>query len=138
MSSGAKPPADRQPAVLKLELPAEPHLLPVIRHLDQAFASSLAVPEAKVTEILLAVHEACSNVVVHAYGEEGGALHLQASRDLHQLVVQVSDSGTPVANPESRPGAGLGLRIIRAVCDEVDIEGPGEYGTRLEMTFRLG
>lgn len=51
------------------------------------------------------------------------------------IVIEEGDSGTPVAKPRPDRLGGLGLKLIREVCDRVEIEGPGEYGTRLEMTF---
>jgi anti-sigma regulatory factor (Ser/Thr protein kinase) len=75
---------------------------------------------------------------VHAYDEDGGPLHLRAWSEEDRLVYLVSDNGTPVAKPAGSPGAGLGLELIRQLCDDVDIEGPGAYGTRLRMTFLIG
>ena len=38
----------------------------------------------------------------------------------------------------ARAGTGLcGIPLIRELSADVDIEGPGEYGTRLELTFKL-
>ena len=86
---------------------------------------------------MLAVHEACSNVVQHAYGEGRGPLHLQGWRQRDSLVFEVSDNGTPVATPVAGRIGGHGIPLIRELSKDVDIEGPGEYGTRLEMTFKL-
>ena len=122
---------------LHLTVPAAPGYLFEIRRLLNVFAVEAGAGEDKRTDILLAVNEACTNVVRHAYGEEGGPLHVNASHSPGALVVQVSDNGTPVAIPTRNPGAGLGLSLVQRLSDDVDIEGPGEGGTRLEMTFRL-
>jgi serine/threonine-protein kinase RsbW len=127
---------EQEPSELHLTVPAKGGYLAPVRKLVQAHAFSAGFSAEKANDVVLAVHEACANVVVHAYGEEGGPLRLQSWSEAGGLVIEVSDNGTPVANPEGRPGASLGLGLIRRLADHVDIEGPGEYGTRLEMTFR--
>jgi hypothetical protein len=52
------------------------------------------------------------------------------------IQVLVSDNGTPVAE-STGPGAGLGMRIIGELADDVDIEGPGPLGTKVRATFSL-
>jgi anti-sigma regulatory factor (Ser/Thr protein kinase) len=121
---------------LQLVVPAKPEFLREVRLLVKRFVLEAGGSE-RVDDVVLAVHEACSSVVTHAYGKDGGPLHLQAWREAESLVVEVSDNGTPVADPNISPAVAIGLSLINDVCDEVDIEGPGEYGTRLEMTFIL-
>lgn len=125
--------ADRE---LQLVVPAKPAFLREVRLLVRRFVLEAGGFE-RVDDVVLAVNEACGSVVAHAYGKEGGPLHLQAWKDAESVVVEVSDNGTPVADPNISPAVAIGLGLINDVCDEVDIEGPGEYGTRLEMTFIL-
>jgi anti-sigma regulatory factor (Ser/Thr protein kinase) len=127
--------SERQQA-LEAVLPASPQYLLPVRQLMAQFAAEAGASSSKLADVLLAVHEACSRVVVHAY-QVVGPLHLRAWQESGRLFVEVSDNGTPVADPHVSPVTALGLGIIGQVCDDVDIEGPGEYGTRLEMTFRL-
>jgi anti-sigma regulatory factor (Ser/Thr protein kinase) len=119
-------------------VPAEAARLREIRQLVAAFAREQGAPDEIVDAAVLAVNEACSNVIRHAYGEEGGPLHVKGGCESQLLQFLVSDNGTPVADTSSRPEAGLGLKFIQRVADDVDIEGPGEHGTRVRMTFRLG
>jgi serine/threonine-protein kinase RsbW len=118
-------------------VPAEAGRLRELRRSVADFARASGAGPDVVANVVLAVHEACANVVRHAYGEEGGPLHLKGGCQSGLLQFVVSDNGTPVAEPDARPGAGLGLRLVRAVSDDFDIEGPGEDGTRVRMTFRL-
>ena len=52
---------------VKLTLPARPENVSVIRHVLGAFAEALRLPDDLVEDLRLAVTEACTNVVRHAY-----------------------------------------------------------------------
>ena len=64
---------------MKLTLPARPENVSVIRHVLGAFAEALRLPDDLVEDLRLAVTEACTNVVRHAYPADrarpGGDLH---------------------------------------------------------------
>src|ERR1700760_880486 len=55
---------------VKLTLPARPENVSVIRHVLGAFAESLHLPDDLVEDLRLAVTEACTNVVRHAYSPD--------------------------------------------------------------------
>ena len=58
---------------VRLTLPARPENVAVVRHVLGAFAEALQLPDAVIEDMRLAVTEACTNVVRHAYadGEPG-------------------------------------------------------------------
>src|SRR3954447_26680642 len=60
----------RANADVKLTLPARPENVSVIRHVLGAFAEALRLPDELVEDLRLAVTEACTNVVRHAYSPE--------------------------------------------------------------------
>jgi anti-sigma regulatory factor (Ser/Thr protein kinase) len=124
-------------AGLHVTVPAEACYLRELRHLVRTFADAAGTPEERVADMLIAANEACANVVIHAYDNGPGPLHLRAWQTSGGVTIEVSDNGTPVAKPVEGRIGGRGLQVIRSVCDDVDIEGPGEYGTRLEMSFCL-
>jgi serine/threonine-protein kinase RsbW len=117
-------------------VPAQADRLRELRRCVADFARANGASDDVVVAIVLAVNEACSNVVRHAYGPEGGPLHLKGGCESDLLQFLVSDNGTRVADP-STPEGGFGLTMIRRVSHAVDIEGPGENGTQVRMTFRL-
>ena len=55
-----------------LTLPARSENLRTVREAISAFAASVGATGETLVDLRLAVNEACSNVVRHAYGEEGG------------------------------------------------------------------
>ena len=93
---------------------------------------ALANPE----DVALAVTEAATNAIVHAYrGDAQGAMRIVACAEPTGLVVVVRDYGCGMSpNPES-PGAGLGLSVIGALASEMNVERPDEGGTRIRIRF---
>jgi anti-sigma regulatory factor (Ser/Thr protein kinase) len=124
-------------SALEVTVPASPQYLRQLRHLVGQFVRDVGASEGVAADVLLAVNEACSNVVIHAYEPGSGPLRLRAWRSGSGVTFEVSDNGTPAAKPVEGRFGGRGLEIIEAVCADVDIEGPGPYGTRLEMKFTL-
>src|SRR5215204_3852574 len=85
-------------------------------------------------DVELAVAEAVSNAVVHAFvGRDNGVITVRAELDgPNELLVEVGDNGSGITTPARSPQAGFGLPIIGAVTDSVEIH-TGDRGTRLEM-----
>ncbi len=101
-----------------------------------------------VADLKLALTEACSNSVRHAYDHDDGKVHLEFRLSEDRVVVHIRDEGFGFHDdaaecPECRafdelPPAdgGLGISIIRAVVDEFDLQRPNEGGTVLVLTKR--
>lgn len=99
-------------------------------------------------QIQLAVDEACSNIIEHAYGDEGAGIIECTYRIRHEeFVVVLRDYGQPFApetvpepnlsaNIEQRSGGGLGLYLIRTIMDEVDFDFESEAGNVLTLVKR--
>jgi serine/threonine-protein kinase RsbW/stage II sporulation protein AB (anti-sigma F factor) len=119
---------------LDLRLDATAQALSMIRRRLSAFARrhGLADPE----DVALAVTEAATNAVVHAYRHGArGAMRVVACAEPTGLVVVVRDYGCGMSpNPES-PGAGLGLSVIGALAAEMNVERPDDGGTRIRIRF---
>ena len=122
---------------VKLSLPAKAESLAEIRTSVCGLARALGADPDVVADIRLALNEACTNVVLHAYDEEAGAIEVEARPEGTKLVVLVSDSGHGIADRLQRksPGLGLGFPLIRTVSDVFQIR--GERGTQVEMGFYL-
>jgi serine/threonine-protein kinase RsbW len=126
----------REHVELKLSLPAESENLARIRHALSDFAASLGLDESVIADLRLAVNEACSNVVRHAYDGEG-AMKVEARPDGDHLVVVVHDSGRGLARASEDPGTGLGLRVASAVSKSMEVRQRGT-GTEVRLAFSLG
>ena len=120
----------------RLIVPARPERLRPIRQMVRTVGALAGVPGDRIDDMVVAVGEACANVVAHAYGEDGGDLHLAVERRDHDLVIVVSDSGAPIIE-RTHEGAGVGLHLIQHLSHSVAIEGPGDTGTVVTMTFKV-
>jgi anti-sigma regulatory factor (Ser/Thr protein kinase) len=126
----------RQEADVRLTLPARPENVAVIRHVLGAFADAMCLPPAMIEDVRLAVTEACTNVVRHAYAPgEAGAVEVLIRPAGEALHVEVVDRGRGIAASRDTAGPGLGLPLIAAVADEVEIEQTVGAGSRVAMSF---
>lgn len=123
---------------IRLTLPARPENVAMVRHVIAALAESLAMPPKLVEDIRLAVTEACTNVVRHAYRGEEGPLEVTVEPTRERLTVVVADRGRGISpNPDSE-GPGLGLPLIAALADTLEIDHAPMRGSRLCMSFKPG
>jgi anti-sigma regulatory factor (Ser/Thr protein kinase) len=126
----------RQETDVKLTLPARPENVAVIRHVLGAFAEALRLPDTLVEDLRLAVTEACTNVVRHAYAPGSpGPVEISLRPDDDAVRVVVSDRGRGVGTSPDASGPGLGLPLIAAIADEVEFEPVPGGGSRLVMAF---
>jgi serine/threonine-protein kinase RsbW len=134
--------AARRPAVglgsdVRLTLPARPENVAVVRHVLGAFAEALQLPADLVEDMRLAVTEACTNVVRHAYeGDETGPIDVVIRPDGDRLDLIVSDRGRGIGPSSDVDGPGLGLPLISALADSVELERLPIRGSKVAMSFR--
>ena len=119
-------------------MPAHPDSVAPLRHAVVDFARRCGASATQRDDIALAVSEAVSNVVLHAYDgcESPGMVTVVASVHAQALEVVVCDEGAGMhARPDS-PGLGAGLTIIRLVTEQLEIESLAP-GVKLRMTFAI-
>ncbi|MDX6720313.1 MAG: serine/threonine-protein kinase RsbW [Solirubrobacteraceae bacterium] len=123
---------------LELKLPARAENVAVVRHAFGGFAEVLTVDEQTLADIKLAVTEACTNVVVHAYDDgEPGSLEVDASIDDGRLTVVIRDSGRGIVPRPDSPGLGLGLPLIATLAESLELGTDDRDRTEVRMTFLL-
>ena len=123
---------------LELKLPARAENVAVIRHAFGGFAEALSVDEQTLADIKLAVTEACTNVVIHAYEDhENGNLEVDASIDDRRLTVVIRDNGRGIVPRPDSPGLGLGLPLIATLAETLELGKDKADHTEVRMTFRL-
>ena len=121
---------------VKLTLPARPENVSVIRHVLGAFAEALRLPDELVEDLRLAVTEACTNVVRHAYPvDQTGPVEISIHPLEESVSVVVSDQGRGIGTSSDTTGPGLGLPLIAAIADEVELQPVPGGGSRVAMTF---
>src|SRR4051795_10731931 len=121
---------------VRLTLPAQPENVSVIRHVLGAFAEALRLPDELVEDLRLAVTEACTNVVRHAYPPDlPGPVEISIRPEEERVNVVVADRGRGIGSSSDMTGPGLGLPLIAAIADEVELQPVPGGGSRVAMTF---
>jgi anti-sigma regulatory factor (Ser/Thr protein kinase) len=123
---------------LELKLPARAENVAVVRHAFGGFAEVLSVDEQTLADIKLAITEACTNVVIHAYeDDEDGALEVDASIEDRRLTVVIRDRGRGIVPRPDSPGLGLGLPLIATLAESLELGKDDADHTEVRMTFAL-
>jgi serine/threonine-protein kinase RsbW len=117
---------------------ATPEIIPTLRHAVADFARSAGVDGDQLDGVRLAVSEALSNVVLHAY-EPGnpGAVHLTVRVVGDELWVLVADDGRGHNTRPMQPGLGWGLAFITEAADEFSMAERAQGGSEARMVFKL-
>ena len=149
MISDAASPAGQKPAaelLLKLSFRSSPDRLKLARAGVRAAAQCCGFDPVAIDDIVLAVDEACANVIVHVYGNEpDGNIDLKILRAEDSIRVCIRDYGAPVENLEFKPRdlddltpGGLGTHFIAEIMDHVHHRpAPDGSGNILELTKRF-
>jgi serine/threonine-protein kinase RsbW len=127
---------------VRLTIPAKAEYITLVRLALSGLSQSRPWPDETLGDLKLAVTEACSNSVRHAYrdGREGS---VEVVYELHpdRLVIEVSDDGEGFTVRERDPAqdgslseGGLGIAIIRELADELEL-GPGSGGQGSRLRF---
>ncbi|MDX6598261.1 MAG: serine/threonine-protein kinase RsbW [Gaiellales bacterium] len=128
-------------ARLMIELQAVPERVPSARGAITRLCEDLEIEEDIAGHIRLAVTEACTNCVLHAYDGESGpestfALEVRVEDD--DLLVVVRDGGAGITAARSpRAGLGLGLQLMRESAASMDVVSRPGGGTSIAMRFAI-
>jgi anti-sigma regulatory factor (Ser/Thr protein kinase) len=123
---------------VRLRMPARPEGVGVVRQALAGVADALDVDVAILSDMKMAVTEACTNVVVHAYEDDAGLLEVEMLAEEVGLTIVVRDHGAgiqPRAARSEPPALGLGLPLIAALSDAYELRGTTGAGTEVRMTF---
>ncbi len=125
-------------ADVHLSLPARAENVAVVRHVMGAFGEALDLPLRRMQDVRLAVTEACTNVVRHAYDDADGLIEVTVRPREDRLEVVVADRGRGIAPSVDRAGPGLGLPMMATLCDQLEIDRTVDRGSRVAMSFLRG
>ncbi len=118
---------------------AVPAAVPALRGAIADFLSDAGFGEPLLTSAKLAVSEAVTNAVMHAYVDapQPGAVSIDATFAGDSLLVEVCDEGSGMTPRLNSPGLGVGLPLIAGTADTLDIGNSPRGGTLLRMSFRV-
>ena len=133
----------------RLEVPSSTENLSLIRDFVTTIGQQARMDEQEISNLELAVDEACANVIEHAYGHDiSQEVIVRAVFDDDSVRISVIDTGkgfdptkvTPASIDSlvtERKSGGLGIRLIKTLMDEVRYEiMPGQMN-ELHMTKKL-
>ncbi len=120
------------------EFRAEPASVPAIRQAVVGLARRSGASAERCAEVAIAVSEAATNAVVHAYIEttEPGTVRVTAAVLNGELRVTIADHGRGMLPRSDSPGLGLGMPLISDLATSFEF-GDGDGGTVLRMSFAL-
>jgi serine/threonine-protein kinase RsbW len=130
---------------VRLSIPARAEYITLGRLALTAIAREHGLPDDILGDLKLALTEACTNSVRHAYANGEGAVEILFELQFDRLAVEVRDEGPGFTPPDRRLSdadaelveGGLGIAIIRALTDEFElVDGAG--GSRLRFVKYLG
>ena len=130
---------------IRLRIPARAEYIALARLALSGLADIVELSDELLADLKLALTEAVSNSVRHAYADQGGFVSISYELSRHALAIEVVDDGEgfdperpPLLEGEELTEGGLGIAIIRTIADEFELNSqPGVRGSRLRFAKRL-
>lgn len=130
---------------VRLRIPARAEYIALARLALSGLADIVELSDELLADLKLALTEAVSNSVRHAYADEGGFVSIAYELSHDALAIEVVDDGRgfdperpPLLEGEELTEGGLGIAIIGTIVDEFELHSrPGVRGSRLRFAKRL-
>lgn len=133
-----------QSPTVKIQIPAQSDFVGVVRLAVSGVASRMNFSIDEIEDIKVAVSEACTNAVQHAYGGGDGLIDVSVMLHSDRLEILVKDSGKGFDSNNAVSakqdgandalfGLGLGLTFIRTLMDFSEIDSIPGQGTVVRM-----
>jgi anti-sigma regulatory factor (Ser/Thr protein kinase) len=124
---------------VRLHLTSRPENVAVAREALAGLAETLAFSREQYDDLRTAVTEACNNVVQHAYADGHGPLDMEIRVLQDAVEVIVRDAGIGLGHVAAEGGGELeiGLPVILALAERVELAHPREGGTEVQMRFSV-
>jgi len=130
-------------AQLELEIDGTLENLSVIADFIATAMRQLGIDEG-ISEVQVAVDEACTNIIQYAYSGKGGMIAISCGLQGNDLVITIRDRGKPFdprsvpppdleADLDKRRVGGLGMYLMRKLMDDVSYDFDAQEGNRLTM-----
>jgi serine/threonine-protein kinase RsbW len=129
---------------VRLSIPAKPEYITLCRLALTGISRLRPLGEETLADLKLALTEACSNSVRHAYADGDGIVDIRYELHADRLVIEVADNGEGFDPAEAESDeddlseGGLGIAIIRSIADELEFRTRnGERGSVLRFAKHL-
>jgi serine/threonine-protein kinase RsbW len=115
-------------------IPGTPLGVRRLRREMSGIAADCGMDADRIADVGLAVTEAATNAVVHAYADATGELKVSAALEDGELEIVIGDTGPGIGERGDSYGLGVGLSVIATVAERLRIvSNPG--GTEIHMAF---
>ncbi len=124
-----------------LDVPADPPAMFIVRALVGEISSKIGFEDEQTDKLVLAVDEACTNVIRHAYKNSNDkriVITFTLSMDYFEIMIRDFGGGADPSTfqgrdlEEVRPG-GLGIHFIKSAVDKIEYDTPPGGGMVLKM-----
>lgn len=130
---------------VSLTIPAEVEYLVFCRLVLVGLARTRKIDPETLADMKLAVTEACSNSVRHAYKSAGGHVAMRFTLGADDIAIEVEDDGrgfqldsAAVGPPKASAEEGMGLALIKSLTNDLDVSvGAGGRGSRVSFRKQL-
>ena len=119
---------------LQLTMPAEPKTLAAARSIIGRWLVAAGADDQTVRDLQMACHEACANVIEHAYRFRDATFDLEGSAVDGEITLTIRDTGG--WRGAGNPDRGRGFAMMQSVADDVDVQ-RDESGTAVTLRRRL-
>ena len=142
----------REPDTVELIIPCDPKYVTVVRLTVAGVAARSGLTVEDIDDLKVAVSEACTNAIDHAFEEAGDAraytrrVHIRLAPREGEMRIEVEDEGRgfdprhvkeSLQQREPSGEGGLGLYLIERLTDELKVESAPGSGTKIIMTKRV-
>ncbi len=111
---------------LELRFPSDPKRLRMVREKVQEIAEEIGCSKKLISDLVIAINEACMNIMQHAYkGDKSGEILLEIQKDSGYLQVVLTDYAASIDPSNIRPRdledvkpGGLGTYFIQEIMDD--------------------
>lgn len=124
-------------ATVAIVLDAHPENVSIVRQAVTGAGEGANVPAEQIEDMALAASEAATNVVVHAYREhvEVGPLEAAVWLAPEEVAIVVRDYGCGIHPRTDGPGLGVGIQLIGALAERVEMSVSGDGANEIRMVF---
>lgn len=114
-----------------------------------SFMTRLDPTMEEISDVKTAVSEAVTNCIVHAYGDDGGTIEIEACIENSTITISVKDNGMGISDIQSameplyttKPEmerSGMGFSFMEIFMDSLDVVSEPGNGTTVTMTKKIG
>jgi len=125
---------------LKFFVPGKPEYVGTVRIAISHVAANAGFDIEAIDDIKVAVSEACTNIILHSHDHSNFTYEVVIERDEKGITITVADRGVGFETgdyiepiPGETRGSGMGIYILKALMDEVDINSEIGVGTSIRM-----